>query len=418
VFLVFRVITFVLAGEDENGQSVLSRNVLEGIRSLLLSMDVFVATSIYFGPKMYGLMKHDDEYFKAMMAMQRRQSVQKSSALRSSCQLGSQVSFNAGLDPQASGWQQNSFSAHMALGSIVENENGNSSGIQSGIESFDTGTMKRRLSSRISQASGASASCLSAASPSDVVGDIGLASNPNHDDASESNKDASEVGATVDDATNMGQKAIRPHNKDEKGHGETGQNEASNPIESSGSIDASQKCSENGTNSSVANKIADKGMDRPEEKYPENRKNKRKSDRNSLAALANLHDEVTTLHPEAKAKARARMSRRDMESSMTEEMFLEHMGSSKESHVSGSSRSSTKEADPESAPDCRRQRVTSVEKMSESGTSKVGPDLIVKSRPSGTDENGIPKRSVSMEELRFEKLCGDDKKLDENHYFV
>jgi len=71
-FVILRCITFVL---EDQGDGVTARNTLEGFRSLIFSVDVFVALNIYFTPKIYSLFKNDDEHFKAVMSMQRRSSV-------------------------------------------------------------------------------------------------------------------------------------------------------------------------------------------------------------------------------------------------------------------------------------------------------------------------------------------------------
>ena len=65
VFVVLRLITFFLEG-------IVNRGTLTGLKSLILSLDVLVALNIYFTPKMYGLFIYDDEYFKAVMSIQRR----------------------------------------------------------------------------------------------------------------------------------------------------------------------------------------------------------------------------------------------------------------------------------------------------------------------------------------------------------
>ncbi|CAB9505194.1 Gamma-aminobutyric acid (GABA) B receptor [Seminavis robusta] len=74
VFVVLRSITFVLETVSVDGAASISRSTLEALRSLILSLDVFVALNIYFTPKLWMLYHHDDDYFKTMLAVQRRAS--------------------------------------------------------------------------------------------------------------------------------------------------------------------------------------------------------------------------------------------------------------------------------------------------------------------------------------------------------
>ena len=137
-FVILRCITFVLEESGEDGNATVDKNTLEGLRSLIISADVFVALNIYFTPKMYSLFKYDDEHFKTVMSMQRRSSVrslpQRGSSFNGSLYTGGSIRAGSLLDDTESGIaskrrRSSKFSAsQLVIGKLSSNSGDKSSG--------------------------------------------------------------------------------------------------------------------------------------------------------------------------------------------------------------------------------------------------------------------------------------------------
>ena len=133
-FVMLRCITLVL---EETGETV-DKNTLEGLRSLIFSVDVFVALNIYFTPKMYSLFKYDDEHFKTVMSNQRKSSVRsmpnRGGSFNGSLYTGGSMRPGSLLDDTESGIaskkrRSSKFSAsQLQIGKLSTSNSGQSSG--------------------------------------------------------------------------------------------------------------------------------------------------------------------------------------------------------------------------------------------------------------------------------------------------
>lgn len=392
VFLILRVISFVLSNENEDGESALSRSTVEGVRSLLLSLDVFVAASIYFFPKMYGLFKHDDDYFKAVMAIQRRQSVTPGSVSRSSFH-GSVMGYGTpAYNSSFSNYNRGSFSR------LELDENGNASSDRySGVDTFEPA--RKRRSTRISQSTGADIGC-------DVEG------NSNGKLAGVKKMDSARSFFSSEGNDSQGNDSKSIDIKLEREEAENGRGRGWASMEST-SGDKSQLSADNIGPSKGNRSFVDEDKDSPKEACPIRSCGSQGSQSNSGArlAFANLEDEVATRNPEAESVGQS--ERRQSQEILTDEMFIDYIHNWKDNNVNAICNSEEGGPRKKNASEIAQEIALQVESSFSDVSQMSYESQSGKSRRMG----GIDDHALTADQLQIQGLYGDDKKLGDKHYF-